>query len=241
MSVRRHLYPDADSAAEACAHHITAILDEVLAGQDRATMALSGGATPGLLFARLAQSGFNWSRVHFFWVDERCVPPSDPQSNFRLAGERLFVPARVPHPHVHRIDGELRPEHAAARYIEEIRGFFDLGEGELPHFDVIQLGMGPDGHTASLFPGSPALDDRESIASAVYAGHLGQWRVTLMPAVLLAARHTVFLVTGAEKADAVYEVFHGDYDPKSHPAQMASHHARRVAWFLDEAAARRMD
>jgi 6-phosphogluconolactonase len=242
MSVRWHTYPDAAAAAEACSHYITGILEEVLSGQDRATFAISGGQTPKLLFERLAHSGFRWDCVHFFWVDERCVPPTDLASNYRLADECLFKPAHVPHRNVHRIDGELHPTHAARRYVEDIQEVFNLRPGKVPHFDIMHLGMGPEGHTASLFPGSPALDDREAIASAVPVQTAAPpWRVTLMPAVLLAARHTVFLVTGDDKAEAVRNVFHGDYDPKRYPAQMASHHARRVAWFLDQAAARLMD
>lgn len=237
MSVAWHTSPDPDSAAQACARHITGILEQALSGQDRATMALSGGTTPGLLFDHLVRSGFRWDRVHFFWVDERAVPPTDPQSNYRLAEERLLVPARVPHNHVHRIDGELHPDRAARRYAEEIQEFFRLEPGQMPHFDVVHRGMGPDGHTASLFPGSPMLDDREGIAAAVFAEHLNQWRVTLLPGVLLAARHTVFLVTGADKAEAVRNVFQCDYEPRRYPAQIASHHGRRVAWFVDQAAA----
>ena len=241
MSVRWHTYPDEAAAAEACGHHIITLLEEVLSGQDRVTIALSGGRTPQLLFDQLARTAFRWDRVHFFWVDERCVPPADPLSNYRLADEHLFHPGHVPHRNLHRIDGELRPDHAAQRYVEEIRDFFDLEPGAMPRFDIVQLGMGADGHTASLFPGSPALDDRDAIAAAVYAESVKQWRVTLMPGVLLAARHTVFLVCGQEKAEAVRPVFQGDYSPRRYPAQMASHHARRVTWFLDQAAASLMD
>jgi len=241
MSVRWHTYPDPAGAAEACAHHIAALLDEALAGQDRATLAVSGGATPRLLFDKLAAARLPWDRIHLFWVDERCVPPHDPQSNYRLAEDHLIRPARVPLRNVHRIDGELKPEHAARRYVEDIQESFALEPGELPHFDVVQRGMGADAHTASLFPGSPLIDDRDGIASAVYVEKLRQWRVTLLPGVLMAARHTVFLVTGADKAPAVRNVFQAEYDPKLYPAQMASHHSRRVAWFLDQAAAAQMD
>lgn len=239
MSVRWYTYPDPRAAAQACAHHIAGILEEVLSGQDRATIALSGGSTPKPLFEELVS--FRWDRVHLFWVDERCVPPHDPLSNYRLAEQCLITPARIPQRQVHRIYGELLPSHAAARYIEDIREFFALEAGEVPHFDLIHRGMGPDGHTASLFPGDALIDNREDIAAPVYAEKLGQWRVTLLPAVLLAAKHSVFLVTGEDKAPAVHNVFHEEYDPKRIPAQIASHHARRVAWFLDQAAAALMD
>jgi 6-phosphogluconolactonase len=241
MSVRWHTYPDPRAAAQACARHISGILEEVLSGQEHATLALSGGGTPQLMFAELVASGFRWERVHLFWVDERCVPPADPLSNYGHADRALIVPARIPKQQVHRIYGELLPSHASERYVEEIREFFDLEAGEMPHFDVIHLGMGADAHTASLFPGDPLIDDRERIAAPVYVEKLKQWRVTLLPAVLMAAKHTVFLVAGAEKAEAVRAVFREEYDPRKYPAQMASHHGRRVAWFLDQAAATLMD
>ena len=241
MSVRWHTYPDPRATAQACAHHITGILEEVLSGQDHATLALSGGSTPDLLFEELVASGFRWDRVHLFWVDERSVPPADPLSNYGHCERLLIHPARIPKHQVHRIYGELVSAHAADRYIEEIRDFFGLEEGDLPHFDIIHRGMGADAHTASLFPGDPLIDDRDRIASPVYAEKLKQWRVTLLPGVLMAAKHTVFLVAGADKAEAVREVFKEEYDPKKYPAQMASHHGRRVAWFLDQAAAALMD
>lgn len=241
MSVRWHTYPDPKSAAEACAHHIAGVLEEALSGQDCATIAFSGGRTAKALFEQLVASGFRWNRVHLFWADERCVAPNDPQSNYRLAEHELIVPAHIPHQQVHRINGELLAEHAARRYTDDIREFFGLENGEMPHFDVVHLGMGPDAHTGSLFPGEPLIDDRERIAAAVYVQKLSQWRVTLLPGPLMAAKHTVFLVTGQEKAQAVRDVFREEYDAKRFPAQMASHHGRRVAWFLDQPAASLMD
>src|SRR5207249_6007969 len=131
-------------------------------------------------------------------------------SNYRLADECLIRPAQIPHRQVHRICGEMTPKTAAARYAEEIRDFFGLGEGEFPHFDLVHRGMGPDAHTASLFPGDPLLEDREHIAAPVYVEKLKQWRVTLLPGALLAAKHTVFLVTGEDKAEAVRNVFQSE-------------------------------
>jgi 6-phosphogluconolactonase len=241
MSARRHKFPDANAAAEACCRHIVSLLDETLSGQEFATLAVSGGSTPKLLFDCLARSAAAWSRVHLFWVDERCVPPTDPQSNYRLAEEHLIGPAQIPQSHVHRIPAELMPDHAARHYIEEIREFFGLDHDGVPHFDIVQCGMGADAHTASLFPGEPLIENRDGIAAAVYVEKLKQWRVTLLPGVLLAAKQTVFLVTGADKAEAVRNVFHSEYDPMKYPAQMASHHGRGAAWFLDDAAAGLMD
>jgi len=241
MSVRRHTLPDATSAAEACAHHVIGLLEEVLSGQEFATFAISGGSTPKLLFQRLAASKFRWDHVHLFWVDERCVPPADVASNYKLADDFLIQPAHIPHRQVHRIFGELAPQNAAKRYVDEIREFFGLDEGEMPRFDVIHRGMGPDAHTASLFPGDPLIENREDIAAAVYSDAHKQWRVTLLPGALLAAKHTVFLVAGDDKAEMVRAVFQEEYDPMKYPAQIASHHGRGVTWFLDQPAARMLD
>jgi 6-phosphogluconolactonase len=241
MSVHRFTLPDAAAAAEACAHHVISVLDETLAGQEFASFAVSGGVTPRLLFERLAATKFHWDRVQLFWVDERCVPPTDPASNYKLAEETLIRPAHIPLRHVHRIAGEMLPPVAATRYAAEIRAHFGLEPGELPHFDLIHRGMGPDAHTASLFPGEPLIDDREGIAAAVHVEKLNSWRVTLLPGVLLAAKHTVVLAPGADKAEAIRAVFREEYDPKRYPSQIDAHPGRRVSWYLDEAAARLMD
>lgn len=241
MSVRRYTSPDPASAAEACAHHVVSVLDEVLAGREFATFAVSGGSTPRILFQKLAATRFPWDRVHLFWVDERCVPPTDPASNYKLTEETLIRPAHIPHRNIHRIVGEIAPNAAAERYAAEIREFFGLEKDEMPHFDLVHRGMGPDAHTASLFPGNPLIDNRDDITAAVFAPQFNQWRVTLLPGPLLAANHTVFLVAGADKADSVRAVFKEEYDPKKYPAQIASHDGRGVTWFLDEAAGRLMD
>jgi len=241
MSVRWQTLPDASAAAEATAHHVINLLEEVLSGQDSATLAISGGSTPKLMFDKLAATKFRWDLVHLFWVDERCVPPSDEQSNFKMASEHLLMPAHIPQRNAHRIHGELSPPSAAVRYVDDIRTFFGLETGQMPRFDVLHLGMGPDAHTASLFPGEELIEDRDLIAAPVYAEKFKQWRVTLLPGVILAAKHTVFLVAGEDKAEPVRAVFHEEYEPKKYPAQIATHQGRGVTWFLDEAAARLMD
>ena len=231
MSANRNVLPDAASAAEACARHILRLLADALGERD-ATLAISGGSTPNLLFDRLAASGFRWDRVHLFWVDERCVPPTDDASNYKLAREHLIEPAGIPAANVHRILGELEPHEAASRYGEEVGRVFR--PASTPRFDVVHLGMGPDGHTASLFPGSPLLEDREGVAAAVYAPKFNQWRVNLLPGVLIAARNIVFLVAGADKAQTLRSALEGEYDPRKIPARIV---ARQATWFLDRAAA----
>ena len=231
---------NAEESAAACAEFILESLAGVLKSQPRATVAISGGKTPSLLFSNLAKSGFDWSNVHFFWVDERCVPPGDDQSNFKLANETLMLPANISKHNIHRIHGELVPEEAAIRYIDEIQQFFDLKDHELPSFDVIHRGMGPDAHTASLFPGEPLIENRTGIAAAVWVEKLKSHRVTLLPGVLLAAKHTVLQVAGADKADALYNVLKGAEDPLQFPCQIATRGSAVAAWFLDTAAAARL-
>ena len=241
MSVQWQRLRDANAAAEAGARHIIGLLEEALSRQDSATFAVSGGTTPKPMFQKLAATRFPWDKVHIFWVDERSVPPTDVASNFKLADDFLIQPAHIPHRNVHRVMGELPPAAAAKRYAGEIREFFGLEGSEMPRFDVVHRGMGPDAHSASLFPGEPLIDDHEGIAAAVYVEKFHQWRVTLLPGALMAAKHTVFVVAGDDKAEAVRAVFQEEYDPKKYPAQIASQHGRKVTWFLDEAAARLMD
>jgi 6-phosphogluconolactonase len=241
MSVHWFTSPDAAAAADACAHHVITVLEEALAGQDFATLAVSGGSTPKLMFQKLAISAFRWDRVHLFWVDERCVPPTDPASNYKLTDDYFIQPVHIPPRQIHRIVGEMEPQAAAHRYAGEIREFFSLKEGELPRFDLVHRGIGPDAHTASLFPGQPLIDDHANIAAAVFAPQFNQWRVTLLPGPLLAAKHTVLLVAGEDKAEAVRAVFKDPYDPKKYPAQISSQGGSGVTWFLDEKAAALLD
>ena len=134
MSAHRHTLPDANAAAEACAHHVISVLEQVLDGQEFATFAVSGGSSPKLMFNRLAATQFRWDHVHIFFVDERCVPPADEQSNYKLANEHLIRPAHIPPHNVHRICGEIPPPRAAARYVDEIAEHFQLQPGGMPRF-----------------------------------------------------------------------------------------------------------
>ncbi len=229
----------AEEAANECATYVLNSLSEALKSQPRATIAISGGKTPALLFSKLAQSGFDWSNVHFFWVDERCVPPTDDQSNFKLANEKLLMPARISQHNVHRIHGEMVPEEAAVRYIEDIEQFFSLQKGQLPVFDVLHRGIGPDAHTASLFPGEPLIANRTGIAAHVWVEKLQSHRVTLLAGVLLAAKRTVLQVAGADKAEPVRNVLRGDEDLLKFPCQIASRDSK-ATWFLDQAAASKL-
>jgi 6-phosphogluconolactonase len=242
MSVHQFIEPDLASAAAACARHILTQLENALAGNDKATFAVSGGNSPKLVFAALAEAGFDWSRVHLFFVDERCVPASDPQSNYGMVEQTFVAPAHFPHRHVHRVRTELEPHRAATDYAGEIAEVFEIDTaGGTPHFDLIHLGMGPDAHTASLFPGDPLIEDRERIAAATHVAKFNQWRVTLMPKVLLGARHTVVFAPGADKAEAMRSVLDGEFEPLKYPAQIPAHLGRSVSWFMDAGAASLLD
>lgn len=235
-----HVCGGSEDCAERCAAYISKRLSEALKREHLATIALSGGHTPEPMFARLAASRSDWSNVHVFWVDERCVPPTSDQSNFKLANEALLSPAGIPASNIHRIRGELSPEEAAGAYIAEIRGFFKIGSTEFPIFDVIHRGIGSDAHTASLFPDEPLIRDRTGIAAAVYVEKLKSHRVTLLPGVLLAGRSTVIQAEGEEKAQPVYDVLFGPDDPLRYPCQIAARGSDKTVWFLDKAAASKL-
>ncbi len=239
MSANWKSYPTADDTASACATHILSVLDSALSG-GVATLAISGGSTPKLMFAHLAKLKFDWTQVHVFFVDERAVPPTHADSNYKMAEEFFFQPARVPQRNVHRIHAELPPEVAAKHYRAEIHEVFGLEPGELPHFDMIHLGIGSDAHTASLFPGEPLIEDREHVVKPVWVEKLNSHRITLLPGVLLSARHAAVLAAGEDKADAIEHILRGEYEPLKYPAQIVAHHSRRAVWFLDQAASARL-
>lgn len=241
MSVHQFVEPDVGRAAEACARHILSVLEQAVAGNDQVTFAVSGGNSPKLVFQALAHADFNWSRVHLFLVDERVVPLTDPQSNFGMLDDVFLKPAHFAHRRAHRVLTELGPERAAVSYAEELRHVFGTAAGEVPRFDLIHLGMGSDGHTASLFPGDPIVEDRDRLTACTYVEKMKQWRVTLMPAVLLAAHRTVVYAPGADKAEAMKQVLDGELDPLKYPAQLPAHLTRGVSWFMDAPAARLLD
>ena len=193
------------------------------------------------MFELFGRTNFDWDRVHLFWVDERVVPATDPQSNFKLANDTWLVPAKFPPENIHRVHTELGPEAAAKAYEDDLREHFGLnqrsseGAAQMPPFDVVHRGMGPDGHTASLFPGEPLIADHTDLAAAVWVEKMHQWRVTLLPGVLDAARRTFLLVTGSDKADMLKRVLTGDVNPSLYPVQIASR-SDLAEWFVDEEA-----
>ena len=210
---------------------------ESIGARGRFSVAVSGGSTPRALFQLLATEEFrtrvDWERTHFFWADERCVAPDHPDSNFKVAHDLLLIKLALPSDHIHRIPGELAPEAAAFAYERDLRGFF-AGE-RIPAFDLILLGMGEDGHTASLFPGEKGIAKKERSAIAVYVEKLHSHRVTLTLPVLNSACRVVFLVAGKEKAVTVQEVLKGT-NPLL-PAAQVNPPEGSLTWLLDKEAA----
>lgn len=232
-----HVSDDERGAAKACAEGIRRLLKAAVDKNGTASIAVSGGMTPRLMFDSLAKFRIDWRDVHLFWVDERCVAPDDPASNYGMTLEKLIDPVKIPQENVHRVHGELPPQEAAAKYRAEIKSHFKLKDGELPKFDIIHLGMGDDGHVASLFPGSELLDDKQGICSEVYVPKLDAWRVTLLPGTLLAAKKLVMLVSGATKAETLRQESLGAYMPSKYPVQIISRQFRNANWYLDKPAA----
>jgi len=237
-----HLSPDAPALAAEAARRFVAAAGGAIAARGRFMVALSGGSTPKALFRLLADAPYrdevDWANVHVFWGDERCVSPDDEQSNYRMATDNLLAHVPIPTEQIYRMRAEdPDPEAAADGYTATLREAFGLAHGELPRFDLIHLGLGTEGHTASLFPGSPALGERERLVAAPWVEKLNAFRVTLTPPVLNAAREVQFLAAGAEKAAIVREILHAPYNPEELPAQIVAPTDGRLVWLLDTAAA----
>jgi 6-phosphogluconolactonase len=179
----------------------------------RFAVALSGGSTPRALYELLGSAEYreriDWRRVHLFWGDERCVPPNHAESNFRMVRESWLSKIQMPAENIHRMEGEKEPRAAAGAYERELQQFFAPQPGQMPRFDLILLGIGEDGHTASLFPGSAALDEQERLVVADYVQKLKAHRLTLTLPVINAAAQVMFLVSGASKADIVRRILRG--------------------------------
>jgi 6-phosphogluconolactonase len=209
----------------------------------RFTVALSGGSTPRNLHTLLAgpdsRNQVDWTQVQFYWGDERYVPPDDPESNYRMARETLLDKLPEVRPQqVHRIHTELPdPAQAADLYEQELRREFALPAGALPRLDLIYLGLGPDGHTASLFPHTEALRVREHLVVANYVSKLASTRITMTAPVLNAAATVAFLVAGSDKAAALAAVLEGPRDPETYPAQLVQPAHGTLYWLVDRAAA----
>ncbi len=233
--------PDGEALAREAAQRFTDLAREAAGSRERFSVVLSGGSTPGRLFRLLAEEPYRvqvpWEQVHLFWGDERCVPPDDPGSNYRLAEESLIAHVPIPPENVHRIRGELQADMAAQAYENRLQDFFC---GPRPRFDLVLLGLGEDGHTASLFPGSPLLDEQKRLAAAATASYQDRpaQRVTLTLPAINTARQVLFLVAGGAKAEIVQAVIEGPTG--RYPAQRIRPTAGQLTWLLDAAAASRL-
>jgi 6-phosphogluconolactonase len=243
----RQIFADRDSLIDRAAAYIADLAVKAIADRGCFTLALSGGNTPGPVYARVAiarRAGIiDWSRVRIFFGDERCVPPDDERSNYHMARGALLDHVPVPTGDIHRIRGEDDPEKASAQYISELENTFGGKSGAgAPNsgFDLILLGMGDNGHTASLFPGLPAVTERSRWVMAQYVEVMGMWRVTMTPAIINAARNVVFLVSGAEKAEMVCKVLEGPYQPVVLPSQIIKPVNGELRWLMDSPAAARL-
>ena len=226
---------------EAAAEEVVRAAKDAVPQRGRFTIALSGGSTPKALYNLLATNArtvLPWDRMFFFWGDERHVPPTDPESNYRTAEETMLSKIPVAAGNVFRIATE-NPDAAAAAeaYEQTLRKFFQLGPGEVPTFDLILLGMGPDGHTASLFPGTAGLQEKSRLVIANWVDKLKTSRLTLTLPVLNAARCVVFLVSGTDKAPALHAVLEGDAPAEQYPSKLIRPADGKLIWLVDRAAA----
>jgi 6-phosphogluconolactonase len=229
------IVPDLAALVTAAADEFVASAATAVSERGRFTVALSGGNTPKPIYERLATPGYadriDWSATHVLWGDERCVPPDDERSNYRMAREALLAHVPIPEGNVHRMRGEDPPEAAARSYETELREL--LGAEPI---DLVHLGMGDNGHTASLFPGLPGVSEREHLVLAQYVEVVGMWRLTMTPPVLRAARRATFLVSGPSKAEMLARVLDGPRQPVVLPSQSID----TADWLVDAPAAKQL-
>ncbi len=247
MPKTMHVHYQVEETSEAmsltAADWIASSVESSVRARGIARIAISGGGGPKRTFELLADPAhpfhtrIDWARLLLFWVDERCVPPDSPDSNYRLATETFLSKVPLPEENVIRIEGELQPEEAAAHYESAIRNRFRLEGAELPRFDLIALGMGSNGHTASLFPHSEALHEMMRLAVATQVEDKNPWRVTLTWPVINRADKIFFLIQDGKKAEVLKEVFLGPYQPETLPSQLIQPESGELSLLLDRAAA----
>jgi len=235
---------DADAFADASAAAFIESSIGSVADRGRFSVALSGGSTPRAVFARLAgdetaRLTVSWRQIDWWWSDERAVLPGDQDSNFRMAFESLLGHVPIDPARVHRLKGEVEPAQAASEYERELRAAFGVSSGEIPRFDLVLLGLGADGHTASLFPGTPAIAERERLVVANEVQAMRAVRLTFTLPLINRARRVAFLVSGAEKAPILARVLEGPRGAL--PAQLVSPDDGELVWIVDSAAARDLE
>lgn len=245
--MRRHLrvFPDPDTLAVAGAELFCELGGEAIGQRGRFAVALAGGSTPRAMFQLLAvephRSAIDWSTLQVFWSDERAVPPDDAQSNYRMAREALLERVPVPPGQIHRMPADTASlTAAAAEYAAEIQDVLGNGPADAPWFDLIMLGMGDDGHTASLFPETEALDAHDRIVAPNYVPKLDAHRMTFTPKLINAAANVLFLIAGTGKAGALQAVLEGPRQPRRYPSQLVAPRDGALYWYIDRAAASKL-
>jgi 6-phosphogluconolactonase len=225
---------------ETAAAIFTAQAAEAVRAHGRFAVALSGGSTPKTLYALLAtKPGIPWDKVYFFWGDERHVPPDDPDSNYRMVNEALLSKINVPPGNIFRIHAEEKDATAAAlQYEQTIKDFFHISPGQFPRFDLILLGTGPDGHTASLFPGTAALNEKQRLVVANWVPKFNTDRLTFTYPVLNAAACVTFLASGPDKAPILHEIL--ENSAAGLPSQNVRPTDGKLIWLVDDAAASKL-
>jgi len=244
MTYELQLLADGEALHRVAAERFVLHARAAVQASGRFTVALSGGSTPRALYGLLAldqamRREVPWDKVHFFWGDERQVPPDHADSNYRMAHAQLLSKVPVPEVNVRRIQGEQRDAELSARQYERtLQGFFQLSPGQLPRFDLVLLGLGDDGHTASLFPGTTAVHETQRLVAANWVGKLHTHRITLTVPVFNNAACVIFLVAGGDKATALRAVLEGVPEAERLPAQRIRPRDGELVWLVDRAAAR---
>jgi 6-phosphogluconolactonase len=233
-----HIAKDAKALSLELAEWLNKYIQEVLTKKDRFTFVLSGGSTPKQLYTLLAESPYSesipWEKLHFFWGDERAVPYEDSRNNAKMAYDELLnkIGAKAEHIHVMRTD--IGPEESAAEYEKILKQYFD---GEETTFDFVLLGMGDDGHTLSLFPGTPVVHEQNVWVTSFFLPAQDMYRITLTAPVVNHAAFVAFLAVGAGKAETLKQVLEGAFEPDTYPSQVIKPTKGELHWFIDEAAA----
>ncbi|MEO6807356.1 MAG: 6-phosphogluconolactonase [Edaphobacter sp.] len=246
VTVTYRVLPTPAATAQAAAQLLLDAAVKAATSRGVARIAISGGTTPKVMFALLADPAgpflkqVPWDKIDLYWVDERCVPPDNAESNYRMTSEAMLSKVSIPADRVHRMEGELNPEVAAARYESTIRNTFKLEGAETPTFDLVLLGMGDDGHTASLFPHTEALNEMSQIVVPNHVPQKDTWRITLTWPVINQGREVAFLIEGADKAQVLHDVFLGPYQPDTYPSQIIRPASGHLTLLLDRAAAAKL-
>lgn len=240
--MRLNIYDSKEKLSEEMTSWMCDLINSTLQDQEFFTLALSGGETPQMLYKKLASEEYkekiNWKRVHIFWGDERVIPFDDDRNNAKMAFKNLISQITIPPAQVHKMRVDIEPLFAAKDYENVLQTYFGNTEKS---FDLILLGVGDDGHTLSLFPGSLVVEEQQHWVNAVYNEKQKMYRITLMPSIVNKASHIAFMVTGENKSEILYRIIEGQYEPNVLPAQLIKPENGELRWFLDKVAAEKLN